>query len=214
MKLLHIDSSILGGNSASRQLTAQAVQAWTAVHPNTQVDYLDLAADTPPHLSAQALGFRTGQEAATEEERRQNAISERLVSQFLAADVIVIGSPFYNFGINTQLRAWIDRILQPGRTFRYTANGPEGLAGGKKVIVVATRGGVYSTSEAGRSMEHQEGYLKTVLGFAGVTDVQFVRAEGLNMGEEPRAAGIAQAQQDIARIVAAAPKAAAQKATA
>ena len=210
MKLLHIDSSILGGNSVSRQLSAQTVQAWTAVHPNTQVDYLDLAMDTPPHLSAQALGFRTGQDAATEEERLQNAISERLVSQFLAADVVVIGSPFYNFGINTQLRAWIDRILQPGRTFRYTANGPEGLAGGKKVIVVATRGGVYSTSDAGRAMEHQEGYLKSVFGFAGVTDVQFVRAEGLAMGEEARAAGIAQAQQDIARIVAKAPQFAAQ----
>ena len=214
MKLLHIDSSILGGNSVSRQLSAQTVQAWTAVHPNTQVDYLDLAMDTPPHLSAQALGFRTGQDAATEEERLQNAISERLVSQFLAADVVVIGSPFYNFGINTQLRAWIDRILQPGRTFRYTANGPEGLAGGKKVIVVATRGGVYSTSDAGRAMEHQEGYLKSVFGFAGVTDVQFVRAEGLAMGEEARAAGIAQAQQDIARIVAKAPLSAAQTAAA
>ncbi|GAB2474834.1 MAG: FMN-dependent NADH-azoreductase [Comamonas sp.] len=214
MKLLHIDSSILGGNSVSRQLTAEAVQAWSAVHPNTQVDYLDLAVDTPPHLSAQALGFRTGQEAATEEERNQNAISERLVSQFLAADVIVIGSPFYNFGINTQLRSWIDRILQPGRTFRYTATGPEGLAAGKKVIVVATRGGVYSTSEAGRANEHQEGYLKTIFGFAGVTDVQFARAEGLAMGEAPRAAAIAQAQQDIAHIVAAAPAVAPEKATA
>ena len=214
MKLLHIDSSILGANSVSRQLTAQAVQAWTAIHPNTQADYLDLAADTPPHLSAQAMGFRTGQVAATEEERHQNAISERLVSQFLAADVIVIGAPLYNFGINTQLRAWIDRILQPGRTFRYSACGPEGLAGGKKVIVVSSRGGVYSTSEAGRSMEHQEGYLKTVFGFVGVTDVQFVRAEGLNMGDEACAAGIAQAQQDIARIVSAAPQTSAEKSAA
>jgi len=206
MQLLHIDSSILGANSASRQLTAEAVQAWTAVHPDTRVDYLDLAVDTPPHLSAQALGFRTGQEAATEEERRQNAISEQLVRQFLAADVIVIGAPFYNFGINTQLRAWIDRVLQPGRTFRYTASGPEGLAGGKKVIVVSTRGGVYSTSDAGRANEHQEGYLKTIFGFVGIRDVEFVRAEGLGMGEAARAAGLAQAQADIARIVAGAPE--------
>ena len=96
----------------------------------------------------------------------------------------------YNFGIPTQLRAWIDRIAQPGRTFGYTDKGPHGLAGGKTVIIASTRGGVYSTSEGGRAMEHQESYLQTVLGFLGVTDVRFVRAEGVAMGDAAKAAAL------------------------
>lgn len=202
MKLLHIDSSILGANSVSRQLSAEAVKAWVAVHPNTKVEYLDLAVNTPPHLGADAMGFRTGQDAKTEAEREQNAISETLVSQFLEADIVVIGAPFYNFSIPTQLRSWIDRVLQAGRTFRYTANGPEGLAGGKKVIVLESRGGVYSTSEGGRAMEHQETYLQTIFGFIGITDVHFARAEGLAMGPEARASAISKAQAAIAQAVA------------
>jgi FMN-dependent NADH-azoreductase len=202
MKLLHIDSSILGANSVSRQLSAKAVKAWVAVHPNAQVEYLDLAVNTPPHLGADAMGFRTGQDAKTDAEREQNAISESLVTQFLEADVVVIGAPLYNFSIPTQLRSWIDRVLQAGRTFRYTANGPEGLAGGKKVIVLESRGGVYSSSEGGRAMEHQETYLQTIFAFIGITDVHFARAEGLAMGPEARAAAISKAEADIALAVA------------
>ncbi|MDQ3060357.1 MAG: NAD(P)H-dependent oxidoreductase [Pseudomonadota bacterium] len=197
-KLLHIDSSILGGNSVSRQLTAQIVASWRAAHPATQVSYLDLAVDTPSHLSAESLGFRLPAGAAelTKAQQRENAISEALVSQFLAADVVVIGAPLYNFSIPTQLKAWIDRIAQAGRTFKYTDKGPVGLAGGKTVIVASTRGGVYSTSDAGNAMEHQESFLKTVFGFMGVTDVRFVRAEGLAMGEAAKAAALAAAQAD------------------
>ena len=202
MKLLHIDSSILGANSVSRQLSAEAVKAWVAVHPNTQVEYLDLAVNTPPHLGADAMGFRTGQDAKTEAEREQNAISESLVSQFLEADVVVIGAPFYNFSIPTQLKAWLDRLAQPGRTFRYTANGPEGLAKGKTVIVASSRGGMYSTSAAAEAMEHQETYLQTIFGFIGITDVHFARAEGLAMGPEARASAISKAQAAIAQAVA------------
>ncbi|MBS0467897.1 MAG: FMN-dependent NADH-azoreductase [Proteobacteria bacterium] len=187
MQLLHIDSAITGNQSVSRQLTAQIVEAWKATHPTTQVSHLDLAADAPAHFTMDAMAPRTGQtEGLSEAQQRENAVSERLVSQFLAADVVVIGAPFYNFGIPTQLKAWIDRIAQPGRTFRYTANGPEGLAKGKTVIVASSRGGVYSTSDAGRAMEHQESYLQTVLGFFGVTDVRFVRAEGVAMGEDAK----------------------------
>jgi len=197
-KLLQIDSSILGGNSVSRQLTAQIVASWRAAHPATEVSYLDLAVDTPSHLSAESLGFRLPAGAAelTEAQQRENAISEALVSQFLAADVVVIGAPLYNFSIPTQLKAWIDRIAQVGRTFKYTDKGPIGLAGGKTVIVASTRGGVYSTSDAGNAMEHQESFLKTVFGFMGVTDVRFVRAEGLAMGETAKAAALAAAQAD------------------
>ena len=198
MQLLHIDSAITGAHSVSRQLTAQTVAAWQAQHPGTQVSYLDLVANAPAHFTSDAMAPRTGQTAdLSEAQQRENAVSEQLVSQFLAADVVVIGAPFYNFSIPSQLKAWIDRIAQPGRTFRYTANGPEGLATGKTVIVASSRGGVYSTSEGGRAMEHQESYLQTVLGFFGVTDVRFVRAEGVAMGDQAKAAALASAAQSI-----------------
>lgn len=198
-KLLHIDSSILGGNSVSRQLTAQIVASWRASNPATEVSYLDLAVDTPSHLSAESLGFRMPAGAAlSDAQKRENAVSEALVSQFLAADVIVVGAPLYNFSIPTQLKAWIDRVAQVGRTFSYTEKGPVGLAGGKTVIVASTRGGMYSTSDAGNAMEHQESYLKTVFGFFGITDVRFVRAEGLAMGDAAKAAALAAANADIA----------------
>jgi FMN-dependent NADH-azoreductase len=128
MQVLHIDSSITGAASVSRQLTAQTVAALVAANPGAKVEYLDLAVNAPDHLNAVSMGFRTGQAATTEAERAQNAISEALVTQFLAADVVVVGAPFYNFTISSQLKAWIDRIAQGGRTFRYTAAGPEGLA--------------------------------------------------------------------------------------
>lgn len=124
-------------------------------------------------------------------------MSEKLVSQFLASDVVVIGTPFYNFSIPTQLKAWIDRLGQVGRTFKYTEKGPVGLAGGKTVIVALSRGGIYSTSEGGQAMEHQESYLKAVFGFFGITDVRVVRAEGVAMGDEARNNALATARADI-----------------
>jgi FMN-dependent NADH-azoreductase len=198
MKLLHVDSSVLGTNSVSRQLTAEIVAEWRKNHPDTSVEYLDLAVDTPNHFNADALGIKVGVQASpTEAQRRENAVSERLVSQFLASDVIVIGAPLYNFSVPTQLKAWIDRLAQVGRTFSYTDKGPVGLAGGKTVIVASSRGGIYSTSEAGQAMEHQESYLKAILGFFGITDVRFVRAEGVAMGDAPKAAALSAARADI-----------------
>lgn len=200
MKLLHIDSSPLAGASASRELTRRTVARWQSAHPGTTVEYLDLVADAPAHLDADSLGFRLPADAAalTDAQRRENAISERLVGQFLAADVVVVGAPLYNFAIPSQLKAWIDRIAQAGRTFRYTASGPQGLAGGKTVIVVSTRGGRYAGLPAMEAMEHQESYLRTVFGFMGITDVRIVRAEGLAMGDEARAQALAQADAAIA----------------
>jgi FMN-dependent NADH-azoreductase len=197
MKLLHIDSSPLADNSVSRRLTRAAVAQWHAQHPATQVDHLDLAADAPAHLTIDSLGFRLGPNAdgLSDVQKRENAISERLVSQFQAADVIVLGAPMYNFSVPSQLKAWIDRIAQAGRTFTYTATGPKGLAGGKTVIVVSTRGGVYSGG--GEAMDHQESYLKTVFGFLGITDIRFVRAEGVAMGDEAKAKALAAADRDI-----------------
>lgn len=204
MKLLHIDSSILSANSVSRQLTKDTVTQWVSTHPGTNVEYLDLAVSTPSHLSAESLGFRMPAGAAdlTDGQKRENAISEALVSQFLAADVIVVGAPLYNFSIPSQLKSWIDRIAQVGRTFKYTETGPQGLAGGKTVIVASTRGGVYSTSEGGRAMEHQESYLQTVFGFLGITDVRFVRAEGVAMGEVKKAEAMTEAANSIAKLAA------------
>ena len=197
--LLHIDSSILGSNSVSRQLTAQIVDSWRAAHADTQVSYLDLAVDTPNHLSAESLGFRLPAGGTlSDAQQRENAVSEALVSQFLAADVIVVGAPLYNFTVPTQLKAWVDRVAQAGRTFSYTQTGPVGLAGGKTVIIASTRGGAYSTSDAGNAMEHQESYLKTVFGFFGITDIRIVRAEGLAMGDAAKAAALAAAQAEMA----------------
>ena len=189
MKLLHIDSSALGGNSVSRQLTERVVAQWRATHPGTVVEHLDLAVDAPTHLSIDSLGFRTGPtaEGLTDVQRRENEISEKLVSQFLAADVVVVGAPMYNFSVPSQLKAWIDRVAQAGRTFTYTDKGPKGLAGGKTVIVASSRGGVYSTNPALAGLDHQESYLKTVFGFFGITAVQFVRAEGVAMGDAAKA---------------------------
>jgi FMN-dependent NADH-azoreductase len=204
MQLLHIDSAITGEQSVSRELTARTVAAWKASHPGTSVQYLDLAKDAPSHLSADSIGFRTGQTAATEVQRQENALSEALVSQFLEADVIVVGAPLYNFSVPSQLKAWIDRIAQAGRTFKYTDKGPVGLAGGKTVIVASSRGGVYSTSEGGQAMEHQESYLKVVFGFFGITDVRFVRAEGVGMGPDAKAQALGNADRDIQTHAAAA----------
>lgn len=208
MKLLHIDSSILSAHSVSRQLTKDTVAQWVSNHPDTTVDYLDLAVDTPSHLSADSLGFRAPAGAdQTDVQKRENAISEALVTQFLAADVIVVGAPLYNFSIPSQLKSWIDRIAQVGRTFTYTETGPKGLAGGKTVIVASTRGGVYSTNDWGRAAEHQESYLQTVLGFFGVTDVRFVRAEGVAMGGDAKALALDSASRDITAAAANQPQA-------
>ncbi|HEY4665629.1 MAG TPA: FMN-dependent NADH-azoreductase [Comamonas sp.] len=204
MKLLHIDSSITGENSASRKLTQQIVNTWVNKHPDTQVEYLDLVVDAPNHFTMAAMTPRTGQtEGLSAEQIAENAVSEKLVSQFLAADVVVIGAPFYNFSIPSQLKAWIDRLAQPGRTFRYTAEGPEGLAKGKTVIIASSRGGVYSTTEALQALDHQESYLKVVMGFFGITDVRIVRAEGLGMGPDAVASAFASAANDVQAVTAA-----------
>jgi len=203
MRLLHIDSAITGETSVSRDLTAKTVAAWVAAHPGTEVQYLDLVAQAPGHFTMDAMAPRTGQtNGLSDAQQRENAVSEQLVGQFLAADVVVVGAPLYNFGIPSQLKAWIDRIAQPGRTFRYTATGPEGLAKGKTVIVASARGGVYSTSDIGQSMEHQESYLQTVFGFFGVTDVRFVRAEGIAMGAEAKSQALDNAYREIQALTA------------
>ncbi|WP_300720063.1 FMN-dependent NADH-azoreductase [Pseudomonas sp.] len=195
MKLLHIDSSILGDNSASRQLSREVVKAWQAADEGIEVSYRDLAAEGIEHFSSATL-VAAGtpaelRDAAQEQEAR---LSADTLAQFLAADAVVIAAPMYNFTIPTQLKAWIDRIAVAGQTFRYTENGPEGLCGNKKVIVVSTSGGLHVGQATG--VAHED-YLKVMLGFLGITDVEFVRAHGLAYGDEARSAAMSGAQAQI-----------------
>jgi FMN-dependent NADH-azoreductase len=190
MKVLHIDSSALGAASVTRDLTAAAVQAFVDADPSTQVTYRDLAATPLAHLDGRLLqALRPVPGAAPTHDPAlldQVALTDQLIGEFLAADVIVIGAPMYNFSIPSQLKAWIDRLAQPGRTFNYTANGPVGLAGGRKVVIASGRGGVYAGAAHETALDHQEAYLRAVLGFFGITDVTVVRAEGIAMGPASR----------------------------
>ncbi|MQA54106.1 FMN-dependent NADH-azoreductase [Pseudomonas piscis] len=195
MKLLHIDSSILGDNSASRQLSHSVVEAWKAAEPQAVVTYRDLAADAISHFSAATL-VAAGtvaelRDAAQEHEAR---LSAQTLEEFLAADTLVVAAPMYNFTIPSQLKAWFDRIAISGKTFRYTEAGPQGLCGDKKVIVVSTSGGLHVGMPTG--VGHED-YLKVMFGFMGITDIEFVRAHGLGYGEEVRSKAMADAQTHI-----------------
>ncbi len=186
MKLLHIDSSALGNHSVSRSLTAAIVAELIREQPGTEVTYRDLATQPLPHWSPVA-------DAADPAAILGNDVME----EFLAADVIVIGAPMYNFSIPSALKAWIDRVAVAGKTFRYTANGPEGLAAGKRVIVASSRGGFYGQGTAGQPMDFQEPYLRAVLGFLGITDIEFVRAEGVNVSADHKTEALKTAQATI-----------------
>lgn len=201
MNLLHIDSSVLGDFSASRELTRAVTGALKAALPQAKIRYRDLAAAPPAHVSGTLLGALRSQQAASAELQPEVKLTDELLSEFLAADVVVLGAPMYNFSIPSTLKAWIDRVAQAGKTFRYTANGPEGLAGGKKVVIVSSRGGNYAGTPIEAAMDHQEAYLRAVFGFFGITDLEVLRAEGLNLGEEARKAALAGAHAQVPQIV-------------
>ncbi|MGY3025417.1 FMN-dependent NADH-azoreductase [Pseudomonas lurida] len=191
MKLLHIDSSILGDNSASRQLSASVVKAWQAAEPGVEVTYRDLASEGINHFSGATLGaLSTAAELRDAAQQHEAELSASSLAEFLAADAVVVGAPMYNFTIATQLKAWIDRIAVAGQTFRYTEAGPEGLCGNKKVIVVSTAGGLHAGQASGSA---HEGYLKLLFGFLGITDIEIVRAEGLAYGDEVRSKALSDA---------------------
>ncbi|WP_192564916.1 FMN-dependent NADH-azoreductase [Pseudomonas gozinkensis] len=195
MKLLHIDSSILGDNSASRQLSSQVTQAWQAAEPSAVVTYRDLAADAISHFSSTTLvAAGTTAELRNAAQQHEAELSATTLAEFIAADAIVVAAPMYNFTVPTQLKAWIDRIAVAGQTFRYTEAGPEGLCGGKKVVIVSTSGGIHAGQASG--VAHED-YLKLVFGFLGITDIEVVRAEGLAYGEEVRNNAMTAAQAKI-----------------
>jgi FMN-dependent NADH-azoreductase len=189
MKLLHIDSSALGQNSVTRELTGAIVAQWTAALDGLQVEYRDLDRDPLPHLTGGSLAKADAAEAED---------AERTLQQFLDADVVVLGAPMYNFSIPSTLKAWIDRVAVAGRTFRYTEAGPEGLAGGKKIIVASGRGGLHT----GAPTDFQEPYLRQVFGFLGIDDVEFVRAEGVAYSPQHRSDAITAAKAAIPQPVA------------
>lgn len=185
MKLLHLDSSIQGDASVTRTVSAAVVKQLRADNPDLNVSYRDLATNPVDHLTFAGLG---GIEAAT------------LLEEFLVADIVVIGAPLYNFTIPSQLKAWIDRIVSKGKTFRYGEHGSEGLAGGKRVIFALSRGGVYSKGSPIAADEHAETLLRTVLGFIGINDPQFIVAEGVDLGSDERRVALAAAITQAGRI--------------
>lgn len=202
MKLLHIDSSILGPNSVSRALTAEIVAQQRRLHPGLDVNYRDLAAAphlhfSPAHLAA-AYGVTPDAEVAND-----LADGNAVIDELFAADIIVIGAPMYNFTVPTQLKAWIDRSLVAGRTFHYTPTGPEGLLPkGKKVIIVSSRGGFYGAESPLAALDHQEAYLRQALNFIGLTDISIVRAEGMAVSPESKEAALASARKEISALAA------------
>jgi FMN-dependent NADH-azoreductase len=185
MKLLHIDASILGDNSVSRQISAAAVARLRKTTSDVAVTYRDLSSAPLSHLSGAHLAAAQGVTPATATLRDDVSASVAALDEFLAADTVVIGAPMYNFTLPSQLKAWIDRIVIAGKTFRYTESGPEGLAGGKRVIIAIARGGVYGGSSPAASSEHLETYLRTIFGFIGIHP-EFVIAEGMLVGPEQR----------------------------
>ena len=185
MNVLHLDSSPLGTHSVTRELSA-AIVAQLRAQSSASVVYRDLAADPLPHWSPVSV---SGDAAVRN--------GSDVLDQFLAADTLVIGAPRYNFSVPSQLKAWIDRVLVAGKTFRYTATGPEGLARGKRVIVASARGGFYGAGTPSAAADFQEPYLRQVFAMMGIDDVQFVRAEGVGISAEQKAAAIAAAHAQI-----------------
>ncbi len=199
MNLLHVDSSILGPGSVSRALSAEIVAAETRRHPGMSMTYRDLAAAPVDHLSGAHLAAFQGAVPEAPALRQDVAAGQAALEEFLAADVVVIGAPMYNFSIPSQLKAWIDRLAVAGKTFRYSDKGPVGLVPGKRVIIASSRGGFYGPETQITFLDHQESYLRGVFGFFGITDVIFVRAEGIALGPEQREKAIHAARREIER---------------
>ncbi len=202
MQLLHIDSSVLGPNSASRALSAEIVAKQIALHPGLKVVRRDLATDAALHLSSAHLAAWQG--GAVEDANLGADLTKggTFLEELFAADIIVIGAPMYNFSIPSQLKAWIDRVVVAGKTFRYGANGAEGLLKNKKVFIASSRGNVYAPGSPAAALEHHESYLTGVLSFIGLTDVTIVRAEGLAFGPEAKEAAMLKARANIAALAA------------
>jgi FMN-dependent NADH-azoreductase len=199
-KLLQINSSILGDASQSSLLSQKFVDQYLATHNGSELQVRDLGADPVPHLTGEAIGG-FGFEIADRSEAQKEAanLSNALIAELKAADVIVLGLPMYNFGVPSALKAWIDYVARAGETFTYTEQGPQGLLTGKKAYVFATRGGKY----LGTDFDTQTGFIQTFFGFIGITDVEIIYAEGLAMGDEPRNEALSAADAKLLELAAA-----------
>ncbi|SDU75897.1 FMN-dependent NADH-azoreductase [Pseudomonas sihuiensis] len=196
-RILVIESSARQQGSVSRELAQQFIANWQAAHPADQVQVRDLAAEPVPHLDATLLGgWMTPSEQQNDAEKAALARSNQLTDELLAADVLVLAAPMYNFAIPSTLKAWLDHVLRAGVTFKYTETGPQGLLTGKRAFVLTARGGIY----AGSALDHQEPYLRQALAFIGIHDVQFIHAEGLNLGAEFSEKGLAKAKAKLAEV--------------
>ena len=196
--LLQINTSLFSGNGQSSKLADEFVAAWQEATPGASVTMRDIGAEPVPHLTAERFGaFLSQPGSRTPEQQAVLDYSDALIDEIRRADVIVLGLPLYNFGVPSSLKAYFDHIARAGVTFRYTENGPVGLLGGKKVYVFAARGGIY----AGSALDTQTGYVRDFLGFIGLDDVEFVYAEGLNMGESSKELALKNAYDAIAQLV-------------
>jgi FMN-dependent NADH-azoreductase len=182
MKALILNSSAQGDASVSNKLTKDLVERLRAADPECQIKVRDIGSNPIPHLTATTVQGIRGV-AESDAEREAQALSDSLIEELREADLIVIGAPMYNFGMPSTLKAWFDHVLRARVTFRYTENGPEGLLTGKRAVVIETRAGIYSEGPAS-GLDSQEPHIRTLLGFMGITDVHFVRVEGLAYGEE------------------------------
>src|ERR1700744_5243853 len=201
LNILTIASSPLGERSVTRKLTNKVFRSLQAAYPNSRLVTRDLASEPLPHIDGLFVASNfTRPDERNETFKAAIAASDKAVDELVAADVIVIGAPMYNFGIPSSLKAWIDHVIRIGRTFGNTASGPEGLLRNKKVIVVSARGHVY-TEGPYTAWDHQEPQLRTALGFIGLNDISFIRAEGLQRGAEAAEAAFKQADAQISEAV-------------
>jgi FMN-dependent NADH-azoreductase len=203
MKLLHIDSSVLGPHSVSRKVSAAIVDRLRQADPKLEIAYRDLTTTPLAHLSGPHLAAAQGAATSDATIQQDLAVGQAVLSEFLATDIVVVGAPMYNFTIPSQLKAWIDRIMVAGKTFKYGANGPEGLAGNKRVIVAISRGGFYGAGTPAAALEHLETYLRGVFGFIGVTKLEFISADGVQVGPEHREKALANALEAVTNLRAA-----------
>lgn len=198
--VLVLNSSALGEASVSNHLVRDAVAQLRSQDPGLRITTRDVGANPIPHLTTDSATAIRGAEPANAEQAAAQALSDELIGELKAADILIIGAPMYNFGMASTLKAWFDHVLRAGITFRYTEAGPEGLLTGKRAIVVVTRGGLYSEGRA-QAMDSQEPHLRTLLGFIGITDVTLVRAEKLAFGAEARAQAIEEARAQLGEAV-------------
>lgn len=196
-QVLVIESSARTEGSVSRQLTADFIGQWQAANPQDSIKVRDLAVEQVPHLDIDLLsGWMKPADQQNDLEKAAAARSNLLTDELVAADVLVLAAPMYNFAIPSTLKSWLDHVLRAGVTFKYTETGPQGLLTGKRAYVLTARGGVYS----GSALDHQEPYLRQALAFVGIHDVTFIHAEGLNMGAEFLEKGLAKAREQLAQV--------------